>query len=99
MQSEEFVMHYYQNCINEDIRLLCSNKVKDRLQAEEEDENPVLDEIKQEHTVKGLVGKPFGNKKLASLANNLFLVNMEKEKLKDLKKVQQTRKLSQYGHP
>ena len=79
-------MHYYQNCVNEDIRLFCSNKVKDRLQAEEEDENPVLDEIKQEYTVKGLVGKPFGNKKLASLANIFFLVNMEKEKLKDLKK-------------
>ena len=92
-------MHCYQNCINENVRLLCSNKVKDRLQAEEEDENLVLDEIKQGYTVKGLVGKPFGNEKLASLANNLFLVNIEKEKLKDLKKVQQTRKLSQYGHP
>ena len=62
-------MHYYQNCINENIRLLCSNKVKDRLQAEEEDENRVLDEIKQGYTVKGLVGKPFGNEKLASLSS------------------------------
>ena len=63
-----------------------SSKTKDRPQAEEEDENHVLDEIKQEYTVKDLVGKPIGNRKLAFIANNLFLVNMEEEKLKDLNK-------------
>ena len=79
-------MNYDQNCIDKGIRLLCSSKAKDRPQAEEEDENHVLDEIKQEYTVKDLVGKPIGNRKLASIANNLFLVNMEEEKLKDLNK-------------
>ena len=72
-------MHYDQNCIDEDIRLLSSSKAKDRPQAEEEDKNHVLDEIKQEYTVKYLVGKPIGNRKLASIANNLFLVNMEED--------------------
>ena len=85
-QSEEFVMHYVQNCIDEDIRLLCISKAKDRSQAEEENENNVLDEIKQEHTMKHLVGKLIGNRKLTSIANNFFLVNMEGEKLKYLKK-------------
>ena len=84
--SEEFEMHYDQNCIDEDIRLLCSSKAKDRPQAEEEEGNHVLDEIKQEYTVKDTVGKPIGNRKLASIANILFLVNMEEEKLKDLNK-------------
>ena len=84
--SEEFEMHYDQNCIDEDIRLLCSSKAKDRPQAEEEEGNHVLDEIKQEYDVKDLVGKPIGNRKLASIANNLFLVKMEEEKLKDLNK-------------
>ena len=51
-------MHYDQNCIDEDIRLLCSSKGKDRPQAEEEDENHVLDEIKQECTVKDLQSWP-----------------------------------------
>ena len=54
--------------------------------AEEEEENPVLDEIKQEYTVKDLLEKPIGNRILASIANNLFLVNMEEKKLKDLNK-------------
>ena len=36
--------------------------------------------------MKDLVGKPIGNRKLASIANNFFLVNMEEEKLKDLNK-------------
>ena len=44
-QPEEFVMHYYQNCSDEDVKLLCSSKAKDRPQAKEEDENPVLDDI------------------------------------------------------
>ena len=87
MHSEEFEMHYDQKCIDEDFRLLlCSSKAKDMPQAEEEEGNHVLDEIKQEYTVKDLVGKPIGNRKLASIANNLFLVNMEEEKLKDLNK-------------
>ena len=86
MHSEKFEMNFDQNCIDENIRLLCSSKAKDRPQAEEEEENHVLDEIKQEYTVKHLVGKPIGNRKLASIANNLFLVNMEEEKLKDLNK-------------
>ena len=85
-ESEEIEMHYDQNCIDEDIRLLCSSKAKDRPQAEEEEENHVLDKIKQEYTVKDLVGKPNGNRKLVSIANNLFLVNIEEEKLKDLNK-------------
>ena len=85
-ESEEIEMDYDQNCIDEDIRLLCSSKAKDRPQAEEEEENHVLDKIKQEYTVKDLVGKPIGNRKLASIANNLFLVNIEEEKLKDLNK-------------
>ena len=65
---------------------MCSSKAKDKPKAEEEEGNHVLDEIKQEYTVKDLVGKPIGNRKLASIANNLFLVNMEEEKLKDLNK-------------
>ena len=70
-------MHYDQNCIDEDIRLLCSSKAKDRPQAEEKGENHVLHEIKQEYTVKNQVGKPTGNRKMASIANIIFLVNME----------------------
>ena len=54
--------------------------------AEEEDENPVLDEIKQEYTGKDFLAKPIGNRNLASIANNLFLVNMEEKKLEDLNK-------------
>ena len=65
---------------------MCSSKAKDRPQTEEKDENHVIDEIKQECTVKDLVGKPNGNRKLAAIANNHFLDNMEKEKLKDLNK-------------
>ena len=79
-------MHYDQDCIDENIRLLCCSKVKDRPQAEEEEGNHVLDEIKQEYTVKDLVWKPIGNRKLASIANNLFLANMEEGKLKDINK-------------
>ena len=86
MHFEGLEMHYDQNCIDEDIRLLCSSKAKDRFQADKKEGNHVLDEIKQEYTVKDLVGKPIGNRKLASIANNLFLVNMEEEKLKDLNK-------------
>ena len=37
-------MHYDQNCIDEDIRLLSSSKAKDRPQAEEEDKNHVLEQ-------------------------------------------------------
>ena len=48
--------------------------------------NHVLDEIKQEYTVKDLVGKPIVNRELASIASNLFLNNMEEEKPKDLNK-------------
>ena len=44
-QSEEFVMHNDQNCI-EDIRLIRSCKTKDRPRAKKKAENPVLDEIK-----------------------------------------------------
>ena len=80
------MIYYVQNCIDEDIRLLCISKAKDRSQSEEENENNVLDEIKQEHAMKHLVGKPIENRKLASTANNFFLVNMEGEKLKYLKK-------------
>ena len=65
---------------------MCSSKAKDKPKAEEEEGNHVLDEIKQEYTVKDLVGKPIVNRKLASIANNLFLVNMEEEKLKDINK-------------
>ena len=75
--SEEFEMHYDQNCIDKDIRLSCSSKAKDRPQAAGEERNHVLDEIKQQYTVKDLAGKPIGNRKLASIANNHFLVNME----------------------
>ena len=70
-------MHYDQNCIDKDIRLSCSSKAKDRPQAAGEERNHVLDEIKQQYTVKDLAGKPIGNRKLASIANNHFLVNME----------------------
>ena len=35
--SEEFEMHYDQNYVDEDIRLLCSSKAKDRPHAEEEE--------------------------------------------------------------
>ena len=84
--SEEYEMPYDQNCIDEDIRLLCSSKAMDRPKVEEEEGNHVVDEIKQEYTVKDLVGKPIVNRKLASIANNLFLLNMEEEKLKDINK-------------
>ena len=47
--SEQFEMHYDQDCIDEDIRLLCYSKVKDWPQTEEEEGNHVLDEIKQEY--------------------------------------------------
>ena len=79
-------MHFYQDCIDEDISLLCSSKAKDRTQAEKEEGNHVFDGINQEYTVKNLVGKPIGNRKLASIASNIFLVNMAEEKLKDLNK-------------
>ena len=67
-------MIYNPNCIDENIRLLCSSKTKDRPQAEKADENPILDEIKQEFTMKKLVGKPILKRKLVSIANNLILV-------------------------
>ena len=79
-------MHFYQDCIDEDISLLCSSKANDRTQAEKEEGNHVLDGINQEYTVKNLVGKPIGNRRLASIASNIFLVNMAEEKLKDLNK-------------
>ena len=79
-------MHDDQDCIDGGIRLLCSSKTKDRPQEEEEDKNPVLDEIKREYSVKDLIGKPIGNRNLVSIANNLFLVNMEEGKVKDLNK-------------
>ena len=72
------MIHYVQNCIDEDIRLLCISKAKDRSQAEEENESNVLDEIKQEHTMKHLVGKLIGSRKLTYIENNFFLVNMGK---------------------
>ena len=43
MHFEGFEMHYDQNCIDEDIRLLCSSKAKDRSQADEKEGNHVLD--------------------------------------------------------
>ena len=60
-------MHFYQDCIDEDISLLCSSKAKDRTQAEKEERNHVLDGINQEYTVKNLVGKPNGNRKLTAI--------------------------------
>ena len=43
MHFEGFEMHYDQNCIDEDIRLLCSSKAKDRSQANEKEGNHVFD--------------------------------------------------------
>ena len=45
-----------------------------------------MSERKFTYYFKDLVGKPIGSRKLAFIANNLSLVNMEKGKLKDLNK-------------
>ena len=66
--------------------MLCSSNDKDT-QAEEKDaENAFLDGISQELSVKEAIGKPLNNSKFASIANKMFIVNMDEEKFKALLK-------------
>ena len=75
------------NNIEDEIRLLCNSKDKDTRYAEEEDaENAFLEDISQELSVKDAVGKPLNSSRLASIANIMFIVNMDEEKFKALHK-------------
>ena len=75
------------NNIEDEIRLLCSSNDKDTHHAEEEDaENVFLEDISQELSVKEAVGKPLNSSSLASIANKMFIVNMDEEKFKALHK-------------
>ena len=75
------------NNIEDEIRLLCSSNDKDTHQAEKEDaENAFLDDISQDLSVKETVGKPLNSSRLASIANKMFIVNMDEEKFKALHK-------------
>ena len=69
------------NNIEDEIRLLCSSNDKNTHHAEEEDaENAFLEDNSQELSVKEAVGKPLNSSSLASIANKMFIVNMDEEK-------------------
>ena len=75
------------NNIEDEIRLLCSSNDKDTHQVEEEDaENAFLEDISQELLVKDAVGKPLSSSRLVSIANKMFIVNMDEETFKALHK-------------
>ena len=82
LRAEECVVPDPEN-IEGDIRLLYGSNDKDTPQAEEEDtENAFLEDISQELSVKQAIGKPLNSSKLASIANKMFIVNMDEEKFK-----------------
>ena len=57
------------------------NNDKDTHQAEEEDaENAFLEGISQELSVKEAIEKPLNSSKFASIANKMFIVNMDEGK-------------------
>ena len=86
IRGEECVIPNPEN-IEDEIRLLCSSNDKDTHEAEEEDaENAFLEGISQELSVKEAIGKPLNSTKLASIANKVFIVNMDEEKFKALLK-------------
>ena len=56
----------------------------------------VLHDTTKEFFVREEFDKRLKSKTLASIANKVFVNNLEEEKLKELVKFQQTRKLSEY---
>ena len=67
--------------IEDEIGELCSPNDKDTPQAEQEDvDNVFLEDISQELSVKEAVGKPLNSDKLPSIANKMFIVNMDEER-------------------
>ena len=67
--------------------MLCTSNDKDTHQAEEEyAENVFVEDISQELSVKVAIRKPLNSSKLASIANKMFIVNMDEEKFKALLK-------------
>ena len=67
--------------------MLCSFNDKDTHQEEEEDaENAFLEGVSQELSVKEAIGKPLNSSKLTSVANEIFIVNMDDENFKALLK-------------
>ena len=86
LRAEECVVPDLEN-IEDKIRLLCSSNEKDTPQAEKEDaENAFLEDISQELSVKDAIGKPLNNSKFSSIANRMFIVNIDGEKFKTLYK-------------
>ena len=86
IRAEECVILDPEN-IEDKIRLLCSFNDKDTHQTEEEDaENAFLEGISQDLSVKEAIGKPLNSSKLASVANKMFIVDMDEEKFKALLK-------------
>lgn len=60
------------------------------------DDIDVLHDTTKEFFVREELDKRLKSKTLASIANKVFVNNLEEEKLKELVKFQQTRKLSEY---
>ena len=84
LRAEECVVTDPENIKNE-IRSLCSSNDKATHQAEEEDaENVFLEAISQELSVKEAIGKPLNSSKLPSIANKMFIANMDEENFKAL---------------
>ena len=82
LRAEKCVVPDAEN-IEDEIRLLCSSNHKDTHQAEEElAENAFLGDISQELSVKEAKWKLLKSSKLASVANKMFIVNMDEEKIK-----------------
>ena len=67
--------------------MFCSSNDKNTHQEEEEDaENLFLEAVSQELSVKEAIGKPLNSNKLTSIANKMFIVNMDEELFKAMLK-------------
>ena len=67
--------------------MFCSFNDKNTHQEEEEDaENLFLEAVSQELSVKEAIGKPLNSNKLTSIANKMFIVNMDEEMFKAMLK-------------
>ena len=67
--------------------MFCSSNDKNTHQEEEEDaENVFLEAVSQELSVKEAIGKPLNSNKLTSIANKMFIVNMDEEMFKAMLK-------------
>ena len=67
--------------------MFCSSNDKNTHQEEEEDaENLFLEAVSQELSVKEEIGKPLNSNKLTSIANKMFIVNMDEKMFKAMLK-------------